>query len=90
VIVVTDHQLQGVLARGQLEAGLGLAAAEVTMMIVGWNRLTGRRQLIGSISRWWWPVAALSTPAGATPMPLSPNCTVTGELTVAPSVGDMK
>ena len=45
--MVTDHQLQGVLARGQLEAGLGLAAAEVTMMIVGWNRLTGRRQLIG-------------------------------------------
>src|ERR1700693_4110374 len=29
-------------------------------------------------------------PAGATPIPLSPNCTVTGPCTVAPSRGAMK
>ena len=33
---------------------------------------------VTSIRRWWWPVLSFSTPAGASPMPLRPNWTVTG------------
>ena len=40
-----------------------------------------------STSRWWWPVLSNLMPAGAMPMPLRPNTTVTGPLTLAPSFG---
>lgn len=45
--MVADNQLQRVLTRCEFEGGLSLSAAEVTMMLVGGNRLTGRWQLIG-------------------------------------------
>ncbi len=45
--MVAHNQLQCVLARSQLQRGLGLASAEVTMMVIGWNWLPGWRQLLG-------------------------------------------
>jgi hypothetical protein len=50
---------------------------------IGYFNSSGER--VVSISRWWWPVFGLSTPAGAMPTPVSPNCTLNGLVTVSPS-----
>ena len=46
-MMIANNQLQRMLARRQIEAGLGLAATKVHMVVVGRDRLTCRRQGVG-------------------------------------------
>ena len=66
VVVVAHQQLDGVPPRRQLDARLGLAAAEVEMVpVVGISSSKAGRGAL--MMTWWWPVLAFSVLAGATP-----------------------
>jgi hypothetical protein len=70
---VTEHELQGMLARRQLQRSLGLSLAEMNVLLIGWNR---RDQFVGRERR----VDQQMMMPG-----VRPNTTLKGLVTVSPS-----
>lgn len=86
MVEVAEVELQCVLAGRQIQYDLGLASAEVPMLIVVRNRVFQlfRAQLCVD-EQVMVAGQFLSVRAGATPRPETPNKTRNGELTTSPS-----
>ncbi len=85
VIGVTQQQLQRVRSRRQRKLDLGLAGAEVEMVLVVRDRLVERRQ-VRIDQQVMMPELTFFVPAGATPIPWSPKWIVVLGPIMAPSL----